>query len=226
MIHRKNLCRHLICTERGFPPLPLQTRNMPPSDLVQQLKRQLVFLRNSATAYDAGDVEEAVRIAVVIRVLCHDTPKSVSLLSHLGLKQTLRLVTTAKALPPELQGTIDYGELLAGVTFGADIVYNPVPKGTPTAVCPDWWTQAVFIRDNVLYTRRDVVLAAANKDGGAHVDAPDANLLAFQEGYWIKTTTNPDSSKTTSPLDNNHFRMLRRFADELLQSDELLALSA
>ena len=39
---------------------------------MEQLKRQLVFLRNSASAYDAGHVEEAVRIGVVIRVLCHD----------------------------------------------------------------------------------------------------------------------------------------------------------
>lgn len=192
-------------------------------DLVQQLKRQLVFLRNSTAGYDAGHVEEAVRIGVVIRVLCHDTPKSISLLTQLGLKPTLQLVTTAKSLPPELQGKIDFCELMAGMTFGKELVYDPVPNGSPTIVCPDWWNQPVFIRDNTSYTRRDVVIAAANKDGGAHVDAPDANLLALQDGFWIRTTTNPDGSKVTLPVVNNHFRMLRRFADELLQSHELLA---
>lgn len=50
----------------------------------EQLKRQLVFLRNSVAAYDAGSKEEAVRIGVVIRVLCHDSSKSVSLLQHMG----------------------------------------------------------------------------------------------------------------------------------------------
>lgn len=194
-------------------------------DSVSQLKRQLSFLRNSVSAYDAGSVEEAVRIGVVIRVLCHDVPgRSVSLLSHLGKKSTLRLVTTAKALPPELHGAIDVGEMMLGMTFGNDLAYDPVPKGAPTLLCPDWWNQPVYILNNVPYTRRCVVLAAVNKDGGAHVDAPDANLQAFQKVFWTKTMTNPDGSKTTMPVTNNHFRMLRRFADELLQSDELLAL--
>ena len=66
-----------------------------PSVLATQLKRQLVFLRNSAAAYDDGALEEAVRIAVVIRVLCHDTAKSTSLLAHMGLKESIRLVSTA-----------------------------------------------------------------------------------------------------------------------------------
>lgn len=70
-----------------------------------------------------------------------------------------------------------------------------------------------------------MVLSAANKDGGAHVDAPDASLQALQEGFWSRTETNADGMKTTVPLVNNHFRMLRRFADELLKSQELLKLA-
>ncbi len=42
------------------------------------LKRQLIFLRNSVAAYDNGCVEEAIRIGVVIRVLCHDTQSSLT----------------------------------------------------------------------------------------------------------------------------------------------------
>jgi len=69
-----------------------------------------------------------------------------------------------------------------------------------------------------MYTRKDVVLSAANKDGGAYVDAPDASLQAFQEGFWSRTETNADDLRTTVPLVNNHCRMLRRFADVLLWS--------
>lgn len=47
------------------------------------------------------------------------------------------------------------------------------------------------------YTRKDVVLAAANKDGGAHVDNPDAKLKALQEGFWIRTVTHADGTKKT-----------------------------
>ncbi|MDH2917232.1 MAG: hypothetical protein PXX77_10205 [Gallionella sp.] len=198
---------------------------MPSQDYAEQLKRQLVFLRNSAAAYDAGHVVEAVRIGVVIRVLCHDTPRSVSLLQHMGQKSSLELVTTAKTVPGHLLATVDFAELMAGITFGNDLVYDPLPKGSPTVPCPSWWDQPVFCRDKVMYTRKDIVLAAANKDGGAHVDAPDENLLALQEGFWNKTTTNADGIKTTVSLSNNHFRMLRRFADELLNSQELIKLT-
>ncbi len=50
-----------------------------------QLEEQVAFLRHSAALFDAGADAEAKRIAVVIRVLVHDTPRSHSLLAQLGL---------------------------------------------------------------------------------------------------------------------------------------------
>ncbi len=35
----------------------------------------------------------------------------------------------------------------------------------------DWWRQTLYVKGSVRLTRQDVVLAAADKDGGAHVDA-------------------------------------------------------
>jgi len=195
-------------------------------DISGHLKRQLIFLQNSVAAYDNGCVEEAIRIGVVIRVLCHDTQKSESLLQKMGQKATLRLVTTARTAPNDLLINIDFGELMAGMTFGRTIEYDPVPEGSPTILCTDWWEQLVFIRDKTAYTRKDVVLSAANKDGGAHVDSPDAKLQALQEGFWIRTVTHADGTKMTEPLADNHFRMLRRFAQELLTSGDLLKLAA
>ncbi len=193
-----------------------------PSVLATQLKRQLVFLRNSAAAYDDGALEEAVRIAVVIRVLCHDTAKSTSLLAHMGLKESIRLVSTAKPIAGDLSLTVDFGELMAGMTFGKTLSYDELREDLPRIVCPDWWTQTVFIRNGKQYSRRDIVLATVNKDGGAHVDAPDTDLKAFQESFWFMTETNADGTTVTTPLENNHFRMLRRFAAELLESHELI----
>ncbi len=194
-------------------------------DLSAHLKRQLIFLRNSVAAYDNGCVEEAIRIGVVVRVLCHDTQSSVSLFKRMGQKATLRLVTTAKTLSNDLLADTDFGELMAGMTFGHTLEYDQVPEDSPAILCPDWWEQPVFIRDKTAYTRKDVVLSAANKDGGAHIDNPDAKLRAFQEGFWIRTVTHADGTKRTEPLADNHFRMLRRFAEELLSSKELLHLA-
>ena len=193
--------------------------------LSAHLKRQLIFLRNSVAAYDNGCVEEAIRIGVVIRVLCHDTQHSESLLQKMGQKATLRLVTTAKAVSNDFVLTMDFGELMAGMTFGRTLEYDPVPEDSPAILCTDWWEQPVFIRDKTAYTRKDVVLSAANKDGGAHIDTPDAKLQALQEGFWIRTDTHADGTKRKEPIVDNHFRVLRRFAEELLTSKELLKLA-
>ena len=198
----------------------------PPPELVKQLRRQLDFIRNSASAYDAGHSEEALRIGVAIRVLLHDTKFSNSLLNQMGRKESLKLITTAKEIPEDLLAELDFGECLAGMVIGSSIEYSPVPDGMPTISCIEWWAQPVFIRDKVMYTRKDVVLSAANKDGGAHVDEPDEKLQALQTALWTKTQTNADGQTTTIPMEDNHFRMLRRFADELLLSSELLVLAA
>ena len=143
----------------------------------------------------------------------------------MGQKVTLRLVTTAKSLSNDLLADMDFGELMAGMTFGHPLEYDLVPENSPAILCADWWEQPIFIRDKKAYTRKDIVLAAANKDGGAHVDNPDAKLQALQEGFWIRTVTHADGTKKTEPLADNHFRMLRRFAEELLSSKELLKLA-
>ena len=152
----------------------------PPPELVKQLRRQLDFIRNSASAYDAGHSEEALRIGVAIRVLLHDTKFSNSLLNQMGQKESLKLITTAKEIPEDFLAELDFGECLAGMVIGSSIEYSPVPDGMPTVSCVEWWAQPVFIRDKVVYTRKDVVLSAANKDGGAHVDEPDEKLQALQ----------------------------------------------
>src|SRR5215210_4761385 len=50
----------------------------------QELKKQLGFLRRSCQWYDNGEVDEAIRIAVPIRTIIHDTSRSTSLLTHLN----------------------------------------------------------------------------------------------------------------------------------------------
>jgi len=59
-------------------------------DLVVHLREQLQFLEASAYSYDAGFEAEAKRLAVGLRILLHDAPKAHSLLSALGIKQSLK----------------------------------------------------------------------------------------------------------------------------------------
>lgn len=193
-------------------------------DLHKQLRRQLNFLRNSVSLYDEGCKEEAVRMAVVMRVLLHDTSNSVSLFNLLEVKYVLQIVTTAKSVESELVQEINFGELMSGMLFEKQLEYTPVQKNTATISAIDWWNQFVFIRDGRLFSRRQIILSAAHKDGGAHVDYPDDDLRAVQEGFWIRTRIERDGKAISEPMENNHFRILRRFADELLNSKELLSI--
>ncbi|MGO6883290.1 hypothetical protein ACC702_31980 [Rhizobium ruizarguesonis] len=59
-----------------------------------QLKRQIGYLERSCGDFDRGDHDEAIRIAVTLRVLLHDTNNSTSLLTHLGIKSTIEYVDT------------------------------------------------------------------------------------------------------------------------------------
>src|SRR5215212_4213829 len=64
-----------------------------------QLKRNVGFIRRSCELYDQGHKEEAIRIATALRVLLHDTRRSVSLLKHLKVKGITKLNSSCD--PPE-----------------------------------------------------------------------------------------------------------------------------
>jgi hypothetical protein len=63
-------------------------------DFEFQLDRQLKFMNRSCADFDKGEYDEAIRIALTIRVLVHDTRQSTSLLTHMGIKETLSYVDT------------------------------------------------------------------------------------------------------------------------------------
>ena len=64
-----------------------------------QLSRQVQWLSKSSAEYDRGDVDEAIRLSVPLRVLFHDTRGSTSLMTHLQVKE-FRLLSTATTVSP------------------------------------------------------------------------------------------------------------------------------
>src|SRR3954470_20190209 len=65
----------------------------------EQLRRQVAHLRNSSALYDAGQHHEALRIATTILNPAARYPHSVSLLTHLNAKRTVRLGSVAAPGP-------------------------------------------------------------------------------------------------------------------------------
>lgn len=185
------------------------------TDFRAHLARQLSFLDRSAGAYDRGERDEAYRIAVAIRVLLHDTKRSVSILQHLNAKD-VPLLSTVMAAPRHalfFDGmnvlTISPGEIVAAPPLDGAHVRRMVS-------IDDWWNEPIFVVNRVETSRRDVVLGAANKDGGAHVDhALDADYERLKEGLY---TPSPD---VAVDIPEPQLVGLRQMAFEILNSPAL-----
>ena len=140
-------------------------------DLEAHLARQLYFLEASCEAFDKGVEDEAFRLATTIRVLLHDTKKSHSLLSLLGTKNVKFLDS---AIPLDTDNLTTHSGLVFTAIGPPRTRYVAMLDDMPFKVQMDfdtWWTSPVFkdTKSNLL-SRKDLVLIAANQDGGAHVD--------------------------------------------------------
>lgn len=175
------------------------------TQLAEDLQRQIRFLRNSARLFDDGEIDEACRIATAIRVLVYDKGKSKSLLFKLMDIKDLSFYDTALS---KSKGSLSPYHGLVGMElspkpkwvwlphcFGSK---EPAPT-TPRIQFDSWWN-SVVLQDNqgVLFTRKDIVLALCNQDGGAHVDPEiddqyerleKAKEFAYQFGSGNKKTT-------------------------------------
>lgn len=75
--------------------------------------------------------------------------------------------------------------------------------------------------------RKDIILAAANQDGGAHVDAkldPEYERLSSPGGlgFMAREMTRPDGTKELMPpMENAHLVLLRTMGYEVLVSRDL-----
>jgi hypothetical protein len=144
------------------------------------------FLVNSGNLVAQGDNDEAVRLAIALRVLLHDTRSSHSLLGQLGWKDNLAYVNSLRQLEVSPGITVslgtDSGETV-GQTFGLVVLVNddvgalrfvaPFDRDPVEATLPfeTWWTDKVLYSDGTpIFSRWDLIDSMAHHDGGAHVD--------------------------------------------------------
>ena len=160
--------------------------------LKEKFRSCLGFIQRSCEDFDGGQRDEAVRIALQIRILIHDTPRSTSLLTHLDMKRQVMVLTTCVDIHAQMRamGVAD----LVIASFQGMAMTRVGPEGAelrPGLGCggrgdfvnvEEWWKQVVWaFSPQRLLTRRAIVLGAANTDGGAHVDeqlSPDYAALA------------------------------------------------
>lgn len=200
---------------------------MATTDFKLHLRKQLNFLERSCNAYDAGDHDEAIRIATVIRIMIHQTQKSTSLLKHLN-STTINLLTTVRDFPTD---TVSAVNSMSRLTIDINGVKNDPTLGNSSyrAQVPvsKWWDQIIIIDASMKLTRKKIVLTAANQDGGAHVDANldlDYEQLAAA-GFSGSISGSNHGIEFNDKLQGTNTICLRQMGYELLNSSELINIS-
>lgn len=190
-------------------------------DLRRHLAESVGFLEVSSAAFDGGSLAEAKRLATTLRVLAHDvTGKSVSLLHQLGIKDSMRFISTVGVDRP---GNVAPYHGLVGIRLGGGVTFRARLANVSAAERREhpfdrWWNEVVIDnRAGTVLTRKDLILALANKDGGAHVDPElQSSYAALTRAVgvgWIGLTASAEG-----PVLEVELHSARQVAFEMLES--------
>ena len=219
----------------GWPRIRSKTVTRPRGELLENLQEQIGYLERSNEAFDNGHLAEAKRLSVPLRVLFHQTRNSHALINQLGLEKVLTWVDTAGVpRPGNLVSTtgLTLVRMVTGPGAHAEHVaqldfYPPspiltrggqeIPPGTRIPF-DEWWNNPV-IRDTAgtEFSRRAVVLALANKEGGAHVDPvadADYSALASSSSLGVVFKVNDEELTLANPV----LPSIRQVSYEVLES--------
>jgi len=191
-------------------------------DFAKELTKQLGFLANSCEAFDGGNEDEGVRIAATLAVILYDSGKSQSLLTHLNLKR-IHLVSTSSMTTYAAIGNLTSLKIDVATT---EARFFPKLDAGPKRDVPfeAWWKrEMIFLNKRQKICRRDLVIAARNKDGGAHVDA------VLEPAYeWVADGAGLAMSQERAGLvlrewtfQSAHLASLRQIGYEVLNSPSL-----
>ena len=202
----------------------MATSTMKRNRLLGKLREQLGFMKRSCEAFDKGIENEAIRIATSLRIIFHNTRASTSLVAHLGFGSRKMLSSS--------RGHGDWKDYLAHkIDLRSPQPIRMLPLlGVKFRECSieRWWRhEAVFVHKAQEYSRRMIVLSAANKDGGAHVDEEREKYYEFlcSGEYALGITGNleykgepPFPQGITIYPNNAHLALIRQFAHETFVS--------
>jgi hypothetical protein len=165
-------------------------------ELLEKLIQQEDFLRSEVSEYQSGKTHFAYKIAATLRTIFHKTTMSSPILPDLANKYGCPFMLRGR-IPPK--NAILYLGFVFGTNKDPAIILS-APTLVPMTFA-DCWNSVVYIDPVAAYTRSQLVLWAANKLGGAHVDPkipPKLVHLVGSEGprlvsqaYGEETIINP-----------------------------------
>lgn len=188
-------------------------------ELTELLDEQVSFLEASCAAFDSGFYGEIKRLAVSVRLLVHDTKNSTSLLTLTNRKEVLFFDSADSYDDANLVGHSSLVQFRIGRNGAKprphlDDVLEPRDTNFES-----WWNGVVLVdAQRNEFSRRDIVLSLANKDGGAHVDhkIDEAyyNLRRNNAQGWITV----DEAGHEVPAEDNVPATMRQIAHEVLRT--------
>jgi hypothetical protein len=135
-------------------------------------------IQASCKAYDAGETWEAMRIATAVHTLVHDHGKNyISVLSRLGIRSSLRFLSSGRVSG---DGQLAWSPLVGTQMSDTGTRYFPMlgngPQGTRDGTWDHesiqfgrWWEKEIISRGiDHTFTRKGLVFALRNKEGGGH----------------------------------------------------------
>lgn len=153
---------------------------MPQTTNEEKLKEQYGFLKRSIDSFMDGHISEALRIATTLRVLVHETVSSTPLLKQLNPNYRRLTIVDVPPPGPVRPGGVVLFYIGVGVEMSQQKGARPIidlQNGPPTqqlVTIESWWNQIILIFSDagqrIVFTRRQLLLTLANKEGGAHVD--------------------------------------------------------
>jgi hypothetical protein len=152
-----------------------------PANYPNMLNEQYGHLRAGVEDYYSGHLARANDIAVRIRTLVHSTTGSRPLLGFMDANYG-SLDIYHKPTSPKVVFTIKQQVQFSGdgtAKFVREDFTNPGYELVPLT---RWWMEAYLVFGTERPSKKDIILWAANKDGGAHVDdkVPEAFAIASE----------------------------------------------
>lgn len=201
-------------------------------DFAQQLEKQLQFLEASCREFDAGNHDEAIRIATSLRAIFHHNNASLSILAHLAASGVNVLSTAGKRATAHPNGfwpaLIQMGWNLQTNVSWCKPTLGTRPGAQRMLPATAWWDgEVVFVAPGKRLKRKQLVLHAANKDGSAPVDNSFHTAHEWLiNGADVSTSIRlPDGSEVQNIIPIPHLAYLRQMGFEVLRSPELLRLA-
>ncbi len=196
----------------------------PRAELVEQLKIQRRALASSGDRYDIGEKWEALRLATAVYNLVHDGGRrSQSILTQLGVRAQLRFVSTSRENVRNLLPEMPLVIIKLG-TEGVEYLPAKAEGSRPTynSQFPNWWTSEIVYRSgDIRVSRRQLIFALRNKDGGSHFD-PELDNDGYLEMSRVGAFMVSLDGREDAPLLGLEHATMRQISWELEETLKLL----